>query len=170
MITISDPRQVWQEFSTDYRNTEPIVSTSPTLDSVIDSIVHDIRTEQRIRAFNDPQVVAQLVRGASGGRGANKHFLDFLGHLQHFMAEEQVVTAPLIRAVNLLFNYDYLDDDWTQPLLWLDDRPGDRWYVVSTTTFEKRHGHRVELELLDMCSADCFFVHESWRSAVEHRA
>jgi hypothetical protein len=123
MITISDPRQVWQEFSSDFRKAEPIVPTSLELDSVVDTIIDDITKGRDIQAFDKPQVVAKFLASASGGRGANKHFLSFLDDLQHQTSEEKVTKVRLIRAINLLYNYDYFagDEGWSQPFFEHDE-------------------------------------------------
>lgn len=151
MIALRDPREIWKIFSAAYRTIEPTVPITPEMDRFLDRFIEDIYEGRAISLDNMPSI--DLEASEDGLPRCSRHFLKFIDSIKWAMEEECVCDVPHRRAVNLLYNNDAYDEDWTQPFLAMRKFKGVIT-LFSTSQLHQTFGLAVERPLPDCCPAD----------------
>jgi hypothetical protein len=163
--TITDPAKIFRLFASEYRMCKPCVAVSAEFNKTIDTIIDDISEGREVAAFlsAEPFVERPPRKSETEGR-CSKWFISFLEVLYDQMAQQEQFRVHPARAVELLYNFDYDDDDFTQPIMRLQydpsvplgfvfvgPRPGT---LVSEPAYDERFGGRLVLHREAFSTAD----------------
>ncbi|MBL8594694.1 MAG: hypothetical protein JNK01_18565 [Devosia sp.] len=110
-------------------------------------IVEDICRGRKVEAFrHGPNPFSRKAERLQG-QLCSMQFLGFLRTLRSMMREQRVFHLTPTRAAELLYNFDFAEESFTQPFMRLKLRSDACYYLVSTSEYEQRFGVRLRLSL-----------------------
>lgn len=143
---IEDSPVIFRRFAEAYATLEPLVPVSFNAKTAIPLIIDDICEGREVQAFKSGPSPFKKSLPPLEGTSCSKHFIGFLRTLRWAMKQQRNFHVTPTRATELLYNYDFMNERFTQPLMRLKVKHGC-FYLVSAREYEKRYGARLRLTL-----------------------
>lgn len=143
---IDSSSEIFRRFSEAYATLEPLVPVSYNAKTAIPLIIDDICEGREIAAFASSPNPFKKTLPTLEGTFCSAHFVGFLRRLRRAMKLQRNFHITPTRATELLYNYDFLDERFTQPFMRLKLRHGC-FYLLSTPDYEERYRARLRLTL-----------------------
>ena len=150
MTIIVDPSHTFRLFATAYAQLEPLIPVTEEYHWQVITIIDDICVGRSIAAFARPEAATSRRPGA--GPVCCEMMVEFLSMLRFAMAEQKATKIVPSRAAELLYNFDFDDEDFTQPIMRLQgDR--DNAVLASTARYSQLFGAKVRMPLTELYDA-----------------
>jgi hypothetical protein len=143
---IDSPSEIFRRFAEAYATLDPLVPVSYDAKTAIPIIIDDICQGHETATFASGPNPFKKKLPPLEGTFCSKHFVGYLRTLRSMMKEQRTFYITPTRAAELLYNYDFMDERFTQPFMRLKQKQGC-FYLVSTGEYERRYGAQLRLTL-----------------------